>query len=274
VSKRNGYHFIDSGHGEKLEQFGDYRIIRPAPQALWAPQKPREWETAGAHFEREGTNGEWKCANAFPDEWEIELYGIKMQLKRTEFGHLGIFPEHLMHWEWMQKQLKKLDKPKVLNLFAYSGGSSLACADVGARVTHVDSAKGMVDWARENADLNNFSHIRWIVEDALKFIKRENKRGNRYEGILLDPPTFGRGTSGEVFKIEEKISLLLDICIDLLSDQACFFLLTCHTPGFTPIVLEQLLKERLEGTFKSGEMKLEGEFSLPSGAYAKWEPPC
>jgi 23S rRNA (cytosine1962-C5)-methyltransferase len=274
VSRKTVYRLIDSGDGEKLEQFGDYRIIRPAPQAIWAPQHPEEWKLASAHFVRNGTQGAWKCAHAFPEEWDVSFEGVKMHLKRTEFGHLGIFPEHLSHWTWMQKQLQKCSQPRVLNLFAYSGGSSLACAHAGAKVTHVDSARGMVDWARENADLNDISTIRWMVEDALKFIRREKKRGNQYEGILLDPPTFGRGASGEVFKIEEKLPLLLDICIDLLSDEACFFLLTCHTPGYTPIVLEQLLRERLEGNFHSGEMVLKSTFSLPSGAYAKWEPSC
>ncbi|MFN0065811.1 MAG: class I SAM-dependent methyltransferase [Chlamydiales bacterium] len=259
------YALLDSGDGKKLEQFGTVILSRPAAQALWHPQHPELWKPT-ATFSRDN-NMEWQVWGKLPDSWNIEVNGIKFKLKCTDFGHLGIFPEQAPQWEWMQKRAKGA---RILNLFAYSGGSSLACA--AGEVTHVDAAKGMIHWAAENAKLNGVNHIRWIIEDARKFLKRELRRNAQYDAIILDPPSFGRGKSKEVFKIEEDLPSLLDDCVTLLSHNARFILLTSHTPGYTPIVLRQLLQERLKGGVEAGEMVLPGPFDLPSGAFARWTP--
>lgn len=251
------YQLIDSGNGEKFERFGEVTLIRPCGQALWKP-KLLEWN-ADACFNRD--HG-WEYERRIPEEWEVTIGGLIFKLKCTDFGHLGIFPEQAPFW----KKIEESGAKKVLNLFAYSGGSSLAAAKAGADVTHVDAAKGMVQWASENAKLNNLN-IRWIVEDARKFLIRAVKRGDHYDGIILDPPTFGRGKSGEVFKIEEDLPKMLQICAKLLKDMK-FVLLTCHTPGFTPIILKQLLADTIEGEIEAGEMILEAANLVPSGAYA------
>ena len=255
------YQLLDSGDGEKFEQFGEVRIVRPCPVAIWSPTL-ETWD-GDCRFTRERG---WEGTSHLPEQWVVTIAGIKFQLKRTDFGHLGIFPEQEPFWNKIQKSGAK----KVLNLFAYSGGASLAAAKAGAEVTHVDAAKGMVQWASENAKLNNLN-IRWIVEDARKFVMRAVKRGDHYDGIILDPPTFGRGKSGEVFKIEDDLPPLLEGCFKLLKE-AKFMLLSCHTPGFTPIALKQLMPA---GDIDAGEMVLCGPNSVPSGAYAYLNgPPC
>jgi 23S rRNA (cytosine1962-C5)-methyltransferase len=247
------YKLLDSGGGAKWEEFGGYRLERPCPQAVW--HSKLEWKSDGVFTRGEGWRGK------LPKEWEIELEGVKLLVRPTEFGHLGVFPEHARLW----KNLEVGRGMKVLNLFAYSGGASIAAALKGAEVTHVDSAKGMVDWAAENARLNGVGTIRWVVEDAVKFLKREVKRGNRYDGVILDPPTFGRGAKGEVFKIEEELMGLVEMAYALAKE---FVLLSCHTPGFTPIVLKQVMEQGWRQ--EVGEMMLEAErgFSIPSGSYA------
>ncbi|MCH9609170.1 MAG: Ribosomal RNA large subunit methyltransferase K/L [Chlamydiales bacterium] len=250
------YQLIDSGSGEKFERFGDYTFIRPCGQALWQRTLPK-WEADG-HFIRDKG---WKLHRSLPREWTIEVGDLTFKLKRTDFGHLGIFPEQAPFWERIQNSGAK----KVLNLFAYSGGSSLAAAKGGAQVTHVDAAKGMVQWASENAKLNGVN-IRWIVEDARKYLRKALNRHESYDGIILDPPTFGRGKSGEVFKIEDDLLKLLEQCADLLK-RPKFLLLTCHTPGFTPLMLEQLVGDYLEGEVEAGEMFLQGPHQVPSGSY-------
>ncbi|MCP5469196.1 MAG: class I SAM-dependent methyltransferase [Chlamydiales bacterium] len=247
------YALLDSGDGEKLEQFGEIVLQRPAPTALW--RKSREWKPDAIFRGKK-----WVMKKRLPETWTISVEGIRFLLKRTDFGHLGIFPEQAEQWKWLSQK-----KGRVLNLFAYSGGSSFASP---GEVTHVDAAKGMVDWANENAKLNNRKNIRWIVEDVRKFIKKEIKRGSTYDGIVLDPPTFGRGKSLEVFKIEKDLPKLLDMCVEL---KPKFVLLSCHTPGYTPIVLKQLLQERFGENLTFGEMVLPGPFDLPSGGFARWE---
>ncbi len=264
------YTFLDSGYGKKLEQFGPYRFIRPAAQAMWSPKLPEsEWDKADASFTREG---EYRWNRKVKEEWTIRLSGIQFKLSTTDFGHLGVFPEHQDVWTWCQKKLRKGDQ--VLNLFAYSGGATLACAQAGAEVCHLDASKGMVAWARENAVLNGLERhpIRWIVDDAFKFLKRERSRGKRYEGIILDPPTFGRGSQGQVFKIEKELTELLALCRDLLSDNPRFIALSCHTPGFTPLILDHVLADYFpQGSIECGEMQLKGEAgTLPNGTYARW----
>lgn len=274
------YELIDSGNGRKLERFGPYLLVRPCSQAVWSPQlSESEWNQADAIFSRDQEN-KWTFLKRLPDIWKIEIADITFKISPTGFGHLGVFPEQKASWEWIQKTLapRAPQKPKVLNLFAYSGGSTLASSKGGAAVCHLDASKGMVTWARENAALNQLENapIRWIVEDVKKFLKRELKRGSRYEGIILDPPSFGHGSKGELFKIEDDIIPLLQDCRDLLSDAPMFVLFSCHTPGFSPIVMEQLLQQSLsgcKGKIESGEMVLTGKskvFDVPSGTYARW----
>ena len=283
MTEQTQYKLIDSGKGRKLEQFGPYLLSRPCSQAVWEPQLSEKiWHQADASFSREQEN-KWTKRHVLPENWQVEVAGVRFKLSSTDFGHLGIFPEQKPFWEWIQTKIKTHlhpnFKPRILNLFAYSGGSTLAAAKAGASVCHLDASKGMVTWARENAILNGLEHapIRWIVEDVKKFLFRELKRGSRYEGIILDPPSFGRGSKGEIFKIEEEVVELLRDCRNLLSERSLFILFSCHTPGFSPLVMEHLLGQTMKdypGTLESGEMVLEGEkgvLPLPSGTYAKWE---
>ena len=263
----NTYQFLDSGNEKKLEQFGAYRLVRPAAAAVWKPSLPQsEWDRADGVFSREGKS---KWRKSIKDEWQVEISGIKLNLAATDFGHIGVFPEHQEVWNWSSKVIEQGDR--VLNLFAYSGGATLACAKAGAEVCHVDASKGMVDWARENAALNSLESapIRWIVDDVMKFIKRELKRGRAYEGIILDPPSFGRGSQGQVFKIERDLPILLEM---LSSFKPRFVALSCHTCAFTPLVLKRLLQDYFKGgTFEEGEMYLKGSDAyLPNGSYARW----
>lgn len=257
------YQLLDSGDEKKWEQFGPYVLERPCPQAVWKPQKQEE---AQARFSRkEG----WVLGQNFPDYWVVEMEGIQLKVSLTDFGHIGVFPEHQFFWRHLKRFLKEGDR--FLNLFAYSGAASLIAAKQGASVCHVDAAKGMVEWAKENASLNGLEKapIRWIVEDAIKFMKREVRRGHQYDAILLDPPSFGRGSKGEVFKIEQEIHLLLDLSKDLLREGGSL-LFSCHTLGWTPLVLEQLLKQRFHQTIQAEEMRLlsEGGYAIPSGSAA------
>ena len=272
------YLLLDSGNQQKLEQFGAYILARPCSQALWRPSLPQtEWERADACFSRDGGNT-WKFKTKLPESWFVEIEEVRFKISLTDFGHLGVFPEHSLLWKSMKEGIRKLqNSPQILNLFAYSGGATLAAAQAGARVCHLDASKGMVSWARENAAHNQLSAapIRWIVDDAVKFLKREIKRGTRYEGIILDPPSFGRGSKGEVFKIERDIHELLHLCRELLSEKPLFLLLTTHTPGMTPIVMGHLMKETMrgkEGKIETGEMILPSSkgIDIPSGSYAKY----
>lgn len=259
------YQLLDSGQGQKWERFGSFVLQRPCPQAVWRPQGA--WE-ADASFSRENR---WVFRRKLPPSWEIALQGVKMRIAPTDFGHLAVFPEHAALWDWMRHRVKQ--GSRVLNLFAYSGGATLAAAQEGAEVCHLDASKGMVEWARQNSHLNELDKvpIRWIVDDALKFLKREVQRGKRYDGILLDPPTFGRGSKGEVFKIERDLPLLLELCQKLLSENPRFLIFSCHTPGWTPTVLRHLLEQNFQGKVEAGEMLLEssGALSIPSGSYAR-----
>lgn len=283
MQHNNRYTLVDSGQGRKLERFGPYLLSRPCSQAVWKCQlSPKEWDKADALFSREQEN-RWTELRPLPSAWQIEVAGLAFKLSSTDFGHLGIFPEQKFFWEWIQSTLKPHvaagAKPRVLNLFAYTGGSTLAAAKAGASVCHLDASKTTVAWARENAALNHLEQapIRWIVEDVEKFLGREIRRGSRYEAIILDPPSFGRGTKGELFKIEESIIRLLQQCRELLSDHPLFILFSCHTPGFSPLVMRHLLTqtmEGLQGSVDEGEMVLSGEspaLEVPSGTFARWQ---
>lgn len=275
----NGYELLDSGNGAKLERFGEIVLARPCAQAVWQPQRPARWKSADATFDREDGN-RWHGRNRLPQEWVIDVDGTRFRLSGTDFGHLGIFPEQRAQWTWIRETVAAAGRPvRVLNLFAYSGGSTLVAARGGAEVCHLDASKGMVQWARANAALNGLENhpIRWIVDDAHKFLNREIRRGRRYDGIILDPPTYGRGGNGETYKIERDLTETLRLCRALLSDSPLFLLLSAHTPGHTPIVLGNVLTQALRGlggAVTSGEMVLAGApdvFPLPSGAYARWQ---
>ncbi|MGJ8648737.1 MAG: class I SAM-dependent methyltransferase [Opitutaceae bacterium] len=276
----NEYALIDSGHGRKLERFGEITLDRPCAQAVWSPARPQLWKQADASFTRKD-GLQWKGREQLPDVWHATVNDIKMKLSTTDFGHLGVFPETRDMWDWITRTLaaeapKRKEPLKFLNLFAYSGGATLAGARGGATCCHVDASKGMVQWARENAALNGLTDhpIRWIVDDCNKFLQREIKRGNRYDGILLDPPSFGRGKGGELYKIEQALLDTLKLVKGVLSDKPSFVYLTSHTPGFTPIVLNNLLRQLISGgKVEDGEMLLTGEpeaLPVPSGTWARW----
>jgi 23S rRNA (cytosine1962-C5)-methyltransferase len=275
---REKYSLVDSGDQQKLERFGDVVLVRPCSQALWRPTLSKgEWAAADAHFSRDGGNA-WAFKKKLPGSWISEVEGVRFKIAPTDFGHIGVFPEHSLLWEPMREAIRKAEEPPhVLNLFAYSGGATLAAAQAGAKVCHLDASKGMVAWARENAQLNGLSQapIRWIVDDVFKFLKREIKRRVRYDGIILDPPSFGRGSKGEVFKIERDIHELLELCRELLSEKPLFLLFTTHTPGMTPVVMGHLIAEKMKGTkgrIETGEMLLSSAtgVDIPCGSFARW----
>ncbi len=273
------YALVDSGDQQKLERFGDYLIVRPCSQALWRPSLPQEqWDKADAIFSREGGNA-WKSKKRLPEYWTVAIEGVRFKIAPTDFGHLGVFPEHSLLWKGMKESIRKQkNPPQILNLFAYSGGATLAAAQAGARVCHLDASKGMVAWARENAELNQLSSapIRWIVDDVVKFLKREIKRGCKYDGIIVDPPSFGRGSRGEVFKIERDVHEILHLCKEVLSEHPLFLIFTTHTPGMTPIVMGHILRQQmqgLKGSIQIGEMILptQNGMEIPSGSFARWD---
>lgn len=274
------YLLLDSGNGMKLERFGPYVLQRPSAQAIWSPQKDEAiWKSADVAFSRKEAL-RWTVHNrSLPTSWQVRVKNIKLKLSATDFGHLGIFPEHQMLWEKMSSILEKAKRPaRILNLFAYSGGASFVAAKAGAQVCHVDASKAAIAWAKENAALNGLDNapIRWITEDVIKFLKREMRRGQSYDGIVLDPPTFGRGAQGEVFKIENDLPMLLELCKNLLSATPLFLFLSCHTPGFSPTTLANLLTnlpQQHQGAISQGEMFLSGDpgtLPLPSGCFAAW----
>lgn len=279
---RYDYKLIDSGDFQKLEQVGPYRIVRPAAQAVWKPRLDREqWQSADATFQRfSGGDGKWNIQNkGLPKKWTIEQGPVKLVIALTDFGHLGIFPEQDANWETLHKLIlgrKKDSEFNVLNLFAYTGGSTLACASAGAKVVHLDASKTSVAWARDNANASGVGDkpIRWIVDDVQKFVEREVRRGNKYHGIILDPPSFGRGANNEVWQIEDHLVPLLENLGKLLDDNYQFILLSCHSNGYTPLALQNLLLGIVhlsDGQFELGEMIIREQESgraLPSGASA------
>lgn len=281
------YELLDSGGQRKLERFGRIVLVRPCSQAVWFPRlPPAAWEKADAAFDRLDGN-QWHNRGALPPAWQVSVDGMIFKLSGTDFGHLGIFPEQRAQWRWIRETVAaaKAARPEsvsVLNLFAYSGGSTLAAALGGAEVCHLDASKGMVQWARENAALNHLGEhpIRWIVDDAHKFLGRELRRGRHYDGIVLDPPTFGRGQNGEMYKIERDLPETLRLCRQLLGPKPLFILLSAHTPGYSPVVMHHVLSQAVEGLgggVTVGEMELtgaEGVLPTPSGVYARWSAPC
>lgn len=291
------YELIDVGGFEKLERFGQYITIRPEPQAVWDKSlSEAEWEKR-AHIKfipRSSSSGEWKKLKQMPDQWQIryeisdmrnetngkepQVSNLKSQicfrLGLTSFKHVGIFPEQAPNWDYIFETVKAMTvpKPKVLNLFAYTGGASLAAKAAGADVTHVDSIKQVVTWSKENMDLSGLTDIRWVVEDALKFVKREEKRGNKYNGIILDPPAFGHGPNGEKWKLEDNINEMIKGVLNLLSDQEHFLILNAYSLGLSPLIIENLLKQKAGGNLNVGELYLQATEGnkLPLGVFGRF----
>lgn len=277
------YELIDVGGFEKLERFGQYITIRPEPQAVWDKTlSNNEWEKR-AHVKfvaRSSSAGEWKKLKQMPDQWQMK-YGInhsdaviRFRLGLTSFKHVGIFPEQASNWDFIFESIKKMSvpQPKVLNLFAYTGGASLAAKAAGADVTHVDSIKQVVTWSKENMDLSNLNNIRWVVEDALKFVKREEKRGNKYNGIILDPPAFGHGPNGEKWKLEDNINEMIAGVLQLLDDKEHFLILNAYSLGFSSLIIENLLKKKAGDHLNIGELYLQATEGnkLPLGVFGRF----
>jgi len=278
----SGYRLIDSGNFRKYEQLGSVRIIRPSAQAVWRPAQPEvNWKADAEFLRTSGGEGKWHFfSKKIPESWTIEIHGLKVIIRLTDFGHIGIFPEH-HNWPHMEKSIlnrtAKGQDFKLLNLFAYTGMVSLGAAKAGASVVHVDASKTSVSWGRENATESGLSDkpIRWIIDDVQKFVQREVKRGAKYDGIVLDPPSFGRGTKGEIWKIEEHLLNLLDDLSCLFSDAFSFIQLSAHSQGYTPIAMKNILASYLEhksGHVESMEMTIFDELNrpLPSGVCALW----
>lgn len=278
----DGYELLDSGAFQKLERFGKVVLARPCAQAVWRQTRPAsDWQHATATFFRDGGN-QWRGRDRLPETWELNVDGVRFMLSSTDFGHLGIFPEQRDQWQRIREVCASYRQrhgraPRVLNLFAYSGGSTLAAALAGAEVVHVDASKGMVDWARKNATLNGLEDkpVRWIVDDVTKFLDREHRRERTYDLIILDPPSYGRGAKGEIFKIENDLPPLLALIGKLMSPEPLGVLLSCHTPELTPISLHHLLLQQFgkNGTLDHGEMQLRGSdqvLPVPSGSFCWW----
>lgn len=276
------YEVIDTSKGEKLERWGKYILLRPDPQVLWdTPKKNPAWKHLNAHYHRSKKGGgEWEFFD-LPEQWSIHYKDLTFHLKPFSFKHTGLFPEQAANWDWFSDLIKNADRPvKVLNLFAYTGGATCAAAKAGASVTHVDASKGMVTWAKENAQASGLGDapIRWIVDDCVKFVEREIRRGNHYDAIIMDPPSYGRGPKGEIWKIEEKIHPFIALCEKLLSDKPLFFLVNSYTTGLAPAVLTYLISTEVVskhgGKVVSDEIGLpvsSNGLILPCGAAGRWQ---
>ena len=273
------FEVLDTGAGEKLERWGDYLLVRPDPQVIWPRAQEKLWSRAQAHYTRsERGGGAWDFKERLPERWEVSYGDLRFYVRPTGFKHTGLFPEQAANWDAMAALLKKRPDARVLNLFAYTGGASLACAAAGAHVTHVDAAKGMVLWAKENRALSGLpeGNFRFIVEDALAFVRREIRRGSRYDGIVMDPPSYGRGPTGEVWKLENELYGLVDTCAQVLSDAPIFFFINSYTTGFQPAVLQNILEKtvfvRFGGAIDSQELCLPVRSGgvLPCGATGRW----
>jgi 23S rRNA (cytosine1962-C5)-methyltransferase len=280
------YELIDSGGFMKLERFGKYITIRPEPQAVWDPQqKMGQWE-ALAHVRfvsKSSSSGDWKKLKDMPDQWQIEYHTkgqgktIRFRLGLTSFKHVGIFPEQAVNWDFITDSVAalKVEKPKFLNLFAYTGGASLAARAAGAETTHLDSIKQVVNWANENMQLSHLNNIKWVIEDALKFVKREVKRGNKYHGIILDPPAFGHGPTGEKWKLEDNINEMMKLVLEMLDPDEHFLILNAYSLGFSSMILENLVRSGSRPQhMEIGELYLKDKYEkkLPLGAFARVGP--
>jgi 23S rRNA (cytosine1962-C5)-methyltransferase len=275
------YEVIDTSCGEKLERWGRYILLRPDPQVIWKTEKTvPEWNHLNGHYHRSSKGGgEWEFFK-LPEEWTISYRELNFRLKPFSFKHTGLFPEQAVNWDWCSERIREAGRPvKVLNLFAYTGGATLAAASAGASVTHVDASKGMVTWAKENAAASHLEDapVRWLVDDCVKFVEREIRRGNKYDGIIMDPPSYGRGPKGEIWKIEESIYPFVELASQLLSDDALFFLINSYTTGLQPAVLSYMLsaviRKKRGGEVQSSEIGLpvsSNGLVLPCGATGRW----
>jgi 23S rRNA (cytosine1962-C5)-methyltransferase len=283
ADKWKDYRLIDTTCGEKLESWKDIILVRPDPQIIWkTPKKSKLWEKPHGRYIRSSSGGgSWDFYKKFPESWKISYDNLTFNIKPTGFKHTGLFPEQAVNWDYMREKIKSAGRPvSVLNLFAYTGGATLACAEAGASVCHVDASKGMVSWARENAEASGLSErpIRWIVDDCEKFVSREIKRGRQYDVVIMDPPSYGRGPGGEVWKLEDSIYELVELCSKVLSEKPLFFLLNSYTTGLSPSVmayiLGEILKKKFGGKVWADEIGLpceESGFVLPCGSTAVWE---
>lgn len=278
------YECLDAGNGEKLERWKDILLRRPDPQAMWPTnQEEKTWKHPDGHYFRSNQGGgHWEFSKQLPEYWTVSYKNLTFKVSPTNFKHTGLFPEQATNWDFMMDKIKKANRPiKVLNLFAYTGGATIACASAGAEeVVHVDAAKGMVEWAKENKHLSHLDdcHIRFIVDDCLKFVEREARRGRKYDAIIMDPPSYGRGPNGEVWKFEHNIYHLIMACMNILSDQPLFFLINSYTTGISSTVLYNILKTTLEpkygGIVDAGEVGLsitKNQMVLPCGIYGRWQ---
>jgi len=291
ADKWTDYRCLDAGNGEKLERWKDIVLRRPDPQAIWPIENTKDWKQADAHYHRSKSGGgSWEYKKTLPEHWTIdyksEFLDLTFKVSPTGFKHTGIFPEQAANWDWMaeliQKYRPEYEEIRVLNLFAYTGCATMACSYAGSdEVVHVDASKGMTSWAKENRDLSHLTEkkIRFMVDDCLKFVEREKRRGRTYHGILMDPPSYGRGPDGEMWKFEKEIVTLIEKTMDILDDNAIFFLINSYTTGFSSIVLEDLFRTMVlpshpHGTIDCGELALplqNRELLLPCGIYGRWQ---
>ena len=277
------YEILDCSEGEKLERWGDKLLVRPDPQVVWKTDKGRvEWKKADARYNRSKTGGgSWQCYKKLPESWTIRYKNLRFGVKPMGFKHTGLFPEQAANWDWFSELIcaERGREINVLNLFAYTGGATIAAAAAGAKVCHVDAAKGMVAWAKENAALSGLSEhpIRYIVDDAEKFVRREIRRGHKYDAIIMDPPSYGRGPGGELWKIENEIFNLTELCTELLSENPLFFLINSYTSGLSGKVTENIcrltVEKRFGGEVTSDEvcLPIDGGLVLPCGYSARWQ---
>ena len=276
------YECIDAGDGEKLERWGNVILRRPDPQAMWLVSHNDLWNNADAHYHRSSTGGgHWEYKKSLPESWTIQYKGLTFKVSPTNFKHTGLFPEQATNWDFMINKIRASKRTiRVLNLFAYTGGATMACSLAGAEVTHIDAAKGMNEWAKENMHLCGLENnkIRFIVDDCLKFVEREARRGNKYDAIVMDPPSYGRGPNGEMWKFEHNLDQLIKACMEILSEKPLFFLINSYTTGISSTVLYNILKTSLEpiygGVLEAGEIGLpitRNNLVLPCGIYGRWE---
>ena len=278
------YQIIDAGNGEKLEKWKNVILRRPDPQAIWpADTNAGSWQKADGVYKRSSSGGgSWTFNKKIPERWTVDYKGLSFYIKPTGFKHTGLFPEQAANWDWIMDKIKNAGRPiKVLNLFAYTGGATCAASFAGAaEVCHVDASKGMVAWAKENAQLSGLSEnrIRYIVDDCFKFVQREIKRGNRYDAVIMDPPSYGRGPNGEIWKFEDELTKLLEITKEVLSDDPLFLLLNSYTTGLSATAIENMLKliivKEKGGEVRSGEIGIpvtRDDLVLPCGIYGRWE---
>lgn len=277
------YELIDCSDGERLERWGNIILIRPDPQIIWSSGKKNPlWRNAHARYHRSNKGGgSWEMYKRVPDSWSVKYRNLKFNVKPMGFKHTGVFPEQAVNWDWVYDRIKSENRPlNILNLFGYTGCATLMCMDAGAKVCHVDASKGMVNWAKENAQISKIADrpVRWLVDDCVKFVQREIRRGHKYDGIIMDPPSYGRGPNGEVWKIEEKLYSFMELCMRVLSDDPSFLILNSYTTGLSPAVMEYLLnvmlKSRYGGKVSSDEIGLkvtESGMCLPCGSTVIWE---